>query len=118
MDRFDQHGYPSTAPGWPGIAETVEATRANPNDIANRGLEEVTDRYRQLISGMERLPIVVGHSFGALIAEKLLEEEQAVAAITIDAAAGEGRAPRAARAAALDACRCSGTRPAGTSRSR
>lgn len=93
VQRFDQRGYPSTAPAWPGIADTVEATRANPNDIAGQGLEDITDRYRQLISGMERLPVVIGHSFGALIAEKLLEEEQAVAAVAIDAAQAKGRLP-------------------------
>jgi pimeloyl-ACP methyl ester carboxylesterase len=93
VDLFEKNDYPSTAPAWPGIADTVEATRAHPNDIANRGIEEITDRYRQLISGMDRLPVVVGHSLGGVIAEKLLEEEQAAAAITVDSAQTKGVLP-------------------------
>ena len=94
IELFDKHGYPASAPGWPGVADTVEATRAHPNDLANRGIEEVTDHYRQLISGMDRLPILVGHSFGGMVAEKLLREEQAVAAIGIDAAQSKGVLPQ------------------------
>jgi alpha-beta hydrolase superfamily lysophospholipase len=94
VELFDKNGYAAAAPGWPGIAETVEATRAAPNDIAGRGIEEVTDRYRQVISGMERLPIVIGHSFGGMVAEKLLREEQAAAVIAIDAVESKGALPQ------------------------
>jgi alpha-beta hydrolase superfamily lysophospholipase len=93
IDLFDKNGYAATAPGWPGVADTVEATRAHPDDIAGRGIEEITDRYRELISGMERLPILIGHSFGGLIATKLLMEEQATAVISIDAAQMKGGLP-------------------------
>ena len=33
------------APGWPGDPDTVEAARANPDSIADHGIDDVTDHY-------------------------------------------------------------------------
>ena len=33
QDLFAQAGYQPSAPGWPGDADTVEATRANPDNV-------------------------------------------------------------------------------------
>jgi non-heme chloroperoxidase len=65
-------GYEPVAPGWPGDADTIEATRANPDGVANKGIDEVTDHYAKIIDGLPAPPILMGHSFGGLIAEKLL----------------------------------------------
>lgn len=72
LSLFNERGYAATAPGWPGDAPTVEATRKNPAPLANRGLAEVTDHYAQIIAGLPAAPVVIGHSFGGLIAERLL----------------------------------------------
>jgi pimeloyl-ACP methyl ester carboxylesterase len=56
-----------------------------PRTSPNRGIDEVTDHYRQVISGMDRPPVVIGHSFGCLIAQKLFGEERAAAVVAIDA---------------------------------
>jgi len=40
-------GYQPIAPGWPGEPDTVEATRANPDTVANYGIDHVTDHYRR-----------------------------------------------------------------------
>src|SRR6266567_4559701 len=65
VDLFREAGYEPVAPGWPGDADTVEAARANPD-------------------------IIVGHSFGGMIAEKLLGQDYGAAAIAIDAAQIKG----------------------------
>jgi len=90
QERFREAGYESYAPGWPGDADTVEATRANPDAVANHGIDEVTSHYAAMIDQLPAAPILIGHSFGGLIAEKLLGMDRGTAAIGIDAAQIKG----------------------------
>jgi alpha-beta hydrolase superfamily lysophospholipase len=87
---FAEAGYEPVAPGWPGDADTVEATRANPDSVANQGIDDVTSHYAKIIGGLSARPILIGHSFGGLIAEKLLGMDYGAAAIAIDAAQIKG----------------------------
>ncbi|MEV8516373.1 alpha/beta hydrolase [Dactylosporangium sp. NPDC051484] len=93
LDLFRDAGYAPVAPGWPGDADTVELSRANPDAIANRGIDEVTDHYAGIIGALARPPILIGHSFGGMIAEKLLGQNHGAAAIAIDAAQIKGVLP-------------------------
>jgi len=93
VDLFEQAGYAAAAPGWPGIADSVEGARANPDDIADKGIDDVVDHYLALFAELPRKPILVGHSFGGMIAEKLLGLDAAEAAVAIDAAQIKGVLP-------------------------
>jgi pimeloyl-ACP methyl ester carboxylesterase len=93
VDLFTRAGYEPSAPGWPGIPDTVPAARANPDSIAGHGIDDVASHYATIIKGLADKPILIGHSFGGLIAEKLLGEDYAVAAIGIDAAQIKGVLP-------------------------
>ena len=93
LEHFTSAGYDALAPGWPGELDTVAATRANPDSQAGVGIEEVTEHYAAILAGLPRVPIVVGHSFGGLIAQKLLGQGRAEAAIAIDAAQIKGVLP-------------------------
>ena len=90
QERFRDAGYDSSAPGWPGDADTVEATRANPDAVANHGIDEVTAHYARAIDELPAPPILIGHSFGGMIAEKLLGMDRGAAGIAIDAAQIKG----------------------------
>ena len=93
LELFRQAGYEPIAPGWPGVPDTVELARANPESIAGHGIESVTRHYASIIDGLPERPILVGHSFGGMIAEKLLGEDYGVAAVAIDAAQIKGVLP-------------------------
>lgn len=93
VDLFDEAGYAATAPGWPGDGETVEASRANPEAIADHGIDDVVEHYLKVFEGLDQKPILVGHSFGGMISEKLLGMDAAAAAIAIDAAQIKGVLP-------------------------
>lgn len=84
VELYRAVGYAPIAPGWPGDAATVQQVRANPAAVANKGLDDITDAYASVIAGLGAAPIVVGHSFGGLVAQKLLASGVAAAAVAID----------------------------------
>jgi non-heme chloroperoxidase len=84
VELFRSAGYAPNAPGWPGDGASVAQTRANPDAVADKGIEEITADYRAITRQLPAKPIVIGHSFGGLIAQKLLAEGLAAAAIAID----------------------------------
>ena len=90
---FGEAGYTTLAPGWPGDPDTVEEARANPDRLADHGIDEVVAHYAGIIAGTGGRPILVGHSFGGMIAQKLLAQDLAVAAVAIDAAQIKGVLP-------------------------
>jgi non-heme chloroperoxidase len=90
QELFDKAGYRTLAPGWPGDGDTVDATRAQPERVAGSGVDAVTDSYAQVIKALDEPPIVVGHSFGGLIAQKLLDQGLAAAAVCISPAPIKG----------------------------
>lgn len=90
VDLFERHGYSASAPGWPGDSATVLETRKNAAALNNIGIPEIVDHYANLIRCYRQRPIVVGHSFGGLIAQLLLDSGLAVAAAGIDPAPIKG----------------------------
>ena len=90
MTFFQEQGYKTLNPGWPGDASTVAECRANPQSIANRGVTEIVESYAKIIATLPELPIVIGHSFGGLIAQILLSRGLASSGIAIDPAPMKG----------------------------
>lgn len=94
LDLFAERGYAVSAPGWPGDADTVAATRANADDLNDIGIAQVVEHYAALIDSAggkhESKPVIVGHSFGGLIAQELLAGGHAAAAVAIDPAPIKG----------------------------
>jgi pimeloyl-ACP methyl ester carboxylesterase len=93
VERFTAAGYDASAPGWPGDPDSVEEARAHPEAIADHGIDDVVAHFAQIIDGLPAKPILVGHSFGGMIAQRLLGEDRAAAAIAIDAAQIKGVLP-------------------------
>jgi pimeloyl-ACP methyl ester carboxylesterase len=87
---FADAGYEPVAPGWPGTSAAVEATRRDPAKVAGYGIEDVVEHYAQIIRALRGHPVVVGHSFGGLIAQRLLGQGLASAAVAIDPAPIKG----------------------------
>src|SRR3954447_1027835 len=93
VDLFEKAGYAGHAPGWPGVGPTVADARDHPEEIADRGIDDVVEHYLRFFETLPGKPILVGHSFGGMIAEKLLGMNAAAAAIAIDAAQIKGVLP-------------------------
>jgi pimeloyl-ACP methyl ester carboxylesterase len=90
VEMFSAAGYEASAPGWPGDPETVAEAREHPEAIANHGIDDVVGHYAEVIAGLGAKPILIGHSFGGTIVEKLLGQGLGAAAVAIDAAPIKG----------------------------
>ena len=93
LDLFREAGYDPVAPGWPNEPATVEEARDHPELVANLGIDDITDHMAEVIGGLRNPPVIVGHSFGGLIAEKLLGQGHGAGAIAIDPAQIKGVLP-------------------------
>jgi pimeloyl-ACP methyl ester carboxylesterase len=93
MELFAQDGRWTSAPGWPNEPDTVDAARQQADSQAGVGIGDVVDHYTKVIAAMDRQPVLIGHSFGGTIVEKLLGEGVGIAGIAIDAAPIKGVLP-------------------------
>lgn len=90
VERFREAGYEPIAPGWPGEPPTVAAARKDPDAVAGHGIDSMVEHYAAVIGTLGQAPVVVGHSFGGLFAQRLLGQGLAAAAVAIDAAPVKG----------------------------
>jgi pimeloyl-ACP methyl ester carboxylesterase len=93
QEFFRAAGYDTLAPEWPGTPDTVAEARANPDLAADHGIDDVTEHYIGIIENLDEAPILIGHSFGGMVAEKILGLGHAAAAVAIDAAQIKGVLP-------------------------
>jgi len=93
IERFAADGHHAIAPAWPGEQEGVEETRRNPGEQAGVGIDDLTEYFAGVLEQFDTPPVVIGHSFGGLIAQKLLGQNKAAAAIAIDPAPIKGVKP-------------------------
>jgi non-heme chloroperoxidase len=90
---FDEAGYAPVSPGWPDDPDTVAEANANPEVFADKTVGAVADHYSQVIGTLTRKPVVVGHSFGGLLAQIVAGRGQSAATVAIDAAPFRGVLP-------------------------
>jgi pimeloyl-ACP methyl ester carboxylesterase len=61
--------------------------------VANTSIDDATAHYTKIIDSLDASPVIIGHSFGGLIAEKLLGQGIGAAAVAIDPAQIKGVLP-------------------------
>src|ERR1700712_3661599 len=93
VDLFAAKGYAPVAPGWPHEPGTVELEQADPTAVAGIGIDDLTAHYTEIINGLDQAPIIIGHSFGGLITQKLLGNGLGRAGVAIDPAQIKGVKP-------------------------
>jgi alpha-beta hydrolase superfamily lysophospholipase len=82
-ERFRAAGYDPITPGWPGEPASVADARARPDLVAGTGIDDAVAHYVRIIDLLGARPIVIGHSFGGLVAQRLLASGKADAAVAI-----------------------------------
>jgi pimeloyl-ACP methyl ester carboxylesterase len=89
VDHYNDRGYRAIAPGWPGVKDPEE-TRRDPSALKGLGLARMVDNYDQIIRGLDRPPIIIGHSFGGLVTQLLLDRGLGAAGVVIGTAPPKG----------------------------
>ncbi|MET0954316.1 MAG: alpha/beta hydrolase [Cryobacterium sp.] len=90
---FEEQGFTTLAPSWPDDPETVAEARAHPEVFAGKSVQGITDHVAAVIGRLDRTPIVIGHSFGGLIAQKLAGMGLAAATVAVDPGPVKGVLP-------------------------
>ncbi|MGW4371442.1 alpha/beta hydrolase [Nocardia takedensis] len=82
--RFRDLGHEVITPGWPGIDNRTPAeVRADPKPLEGVGLVKVVDSYDEVIRALSERPIIMGHSFGGLITQMLLDRGLGIAGVAV-----------------------------------
>ena len=90
IDRYQKAGYNVIAPSWPGLEGEVEAIRKDPSPLKRLKLKTVVDHYERIIRKLDAPPIIMGHSFGGLITQMLIDRGLGSAGVAIDSAQTAG----------------------------
>jgi pimeloyl-ACP methyl ester carboxylesterase len=78
------------APAWPGMDGDIQELRRDPLAVARLGVTEIVDHYDAIIRKLDRPPIIMGHSFGGLFTQILLDRGLGTAGVAIDSAPVKG----------------------------
>jgi pimeloyl-ACP methyl ester carboxylesterase len=89
-DYFARRGFAVSAPEWPRKHGDVEELRESADELAGLGLDEVVGHYETLIRGLDQPPVLVGHSYGGLIVELLLDRGLGRAGVAVSPAPPKG----------------------------
>src|ERR1700675_2934624 len=81
---FEAAGYSTLAPGWPDDPDTVEEAIAHPEVFAHKSVGDAADHFDAVIATLEARPVVIGHSFGGLLAQLLSGRGLASATFAIE----------------------------------
>lgn len=87
---FKTRGYNCIAPAWPHKDRTIAEIRADPSPLAGLGVQEIVNRYDRVIREQSEPPLLIGHSFGGLFVQMLLDRGLGAAGVAIDSAPPRG----------------------------
>ena len=90
---FEDAGYTTLAPGWPDDPNSVDEANLHPEVFAHKSVGEVADHFETVIGKLDRKPVLIGHSFGGLLAQILAGRELGSATVAIDPAPFRGVLP-------------------------
>ena len=89
-DYFEKRGFAVSAPEWPRKVGDVEEMRETADDSAGLGVQEIVDHYAELIGELDEPPVLIGHSYGGLVVELLLDRGLGRAGVAMSPAPPKG----------------------------
>ena len=63
--RYTGQGHNVIAPAWPGLEAEPEQLRRDPSPLRNLDIRDIIAHYEKIIGGLDRPPIIIGHSSAA-----------------------------------------------------
>ncbi len=90
ISYFEGRGYTCIAPAWPGKDRPIEAIREDPSPLLGLGIADIVTHYERIIRALREPPILIGHSFGGLFVQILLDRGLGACGVAIDPAPPRG----------------------------
>jgi pimeloyl-ACP methyl ester carboxylesterase len=91
---LEAKGHTVVVPPWPYMDRPVEALRRDPDPrISALTIKHLVDHFEAHIRSLPEAPALIGHSFGGLIVQMLLDRGLGTAGIAIDAGPPRGVLP-------------------------
>jgi len=91
LPYFESTGFRTLAPPWPGKEAPIEDQRRAPSArLRGLGIQEIVDHYADEIRKLSAPPVLIGHSFGGLFVQILLDRGLGRAGVAIDSAPPRG----------------------------
>jgi pimeloyl-ACP methyl ester carboxylesterase len=90
VDYFGKRGFAVSAPEWPRKHGDVEEMRETADESAGLGVREIVDHYAALIEELPQPPVLIGHSYGGLFVELLLDRGLGRAGVAMSPAPPKG----------------------------
>ena len=87
---FEKRGFAVSTPEWPRKEGDVEELRADTEALEGLGVEEIVDHYEALIRALDEPAVLIGHSFGGLFVELLLDRGLGRAGVAMSPAPPKG----------------------------
>lgn len=91
LSYFNARQYTCLAPAWPYHDRSVAELNAAPDPRLGRlGLGEIAAHFEQVIRALPEPPVIIGHSFGGLVTQILLDRGLGAAGVALDPAPPRG----------------------------
>ena len=88
--HYEQKGFAVLAPAYPGFEVEVEALNADPTPIEQVTVPQIMERLEGVIEGLDRPPILMGHSAGGVFTQLLMDRGYGAVGVAINSAPTEG----------------------------
>jgi pimeloyl-ACP methyl ester carboxylesterase len=94
ISRYEAQGYHCIAPAWPYLDKPVSELKSHVDPrLADQTIDMLVEHYARKIRELSEPPILVGHSFGGLIVQLLLDRGLGSCGVAIDAGPPSGVLP-------------------------
>jgi pimeloyl-ACP methyl ester carboxylesterase len=90
VDYFGRRGFAVSAPEWPRKQGDVDEMRDTAERSAGLGVQEIVDHYEGVIRALDQPPVLLGHSYGGLFVELLLDRGLGRAGVAMSPAPPKG----------------------------
>lgn len=81
--ELTNRGFAVSTPRWPGEPNSVAVVQAEPDRLRGIGLVALTAHYSRIARSFDTPPVLIGHSVGGLIAQRLLAANLGRAAVAL-----------------------------------
>jgi pimeloyl-ACP methyl ester carboxylesterase len=92
VNYFEDKGYKAIALSYPGREKSVaELKKAHPDPkVGELGLDAVIQHLQSAIKGLDEKPIIIGHSFGGMLTQLLINRDYGTAGVAIGSVPPQG----------------------------